>query len=251
MTIKTENFELAVYAEGDEHADKLALVIPGRLDSKDYAHNKALVTLLATKGYYALSFDPPGVWESPGGIELFTTSNYLKAVHELIEHFGCRPTLLVGHSRGGTVSMLAGPREECVEGIIAIMSHNEPSEAKPSSVEAGYETSFRDMPPGDTKTPEQKEFKLPINYFIDGKQYDALEALKSYNKPKLFFYGLSDTTNTPAQVKEIFTAAAEPKVLCELDSTHNYRRNPVIVEAVSEKVADFVEELKATSTSTR
>src|SRR3989338_3016633 len=105
--IKTKTFELAVYEKGDSNSPKLAIVIPGRLDTKDYIHNTSLVDYLASRDYFALSFDPPGTWESPGDIELYTTTNYLKAVDELIEHFGTKPTLLAGHSRGGTIAMLA------------------------------------------------------------------------------------------------------------------------------------------------
>src|SRR3989338_4759008 len=106
--LKTKSFDLAVYAKGDPASSKLAIIIPGRLDSKDYAHNTSLVDYLAGRGYFALSFDPPGTWESPGDIGLYTTTNLLKVVDELIEHFGNKPTLLAGQSRGGTVAMLAG-----------------------------------------------------------------------------------------------------------------------------------------------
>ena len=83
--IKTKTFELAVYEKGDPNSSKLAIVIPGRLDTKDYIHNTSLVDYLANRGYFALSFDPPGTWESPGDIELYTTTNLIKSVDELIE----------------------------------------------------------------------------------------------------------------------------------------------------------------------
>ena len=41
--IKTKTFELAVYAKGDPNSSKLVIVIPGRLDTKDYIHNTSLV----------------------------------------------------------------------------------------------------------------------------------------------------------------------------------------------------------------
>ena len=63
--IKTKTFELAAYTKGDQNSPKLALVLPGRLDTKDYIHNTSLVDYLSRRGYFALSFDPPGTWESP------------------------------------------------------------------------------------------------------------------------------------------------------------------------------------------
>ena len=99
--IKTKNFKLAIYSGGNEDANKIALVLPGRLDTKDYVHMTSHVDFLAERGYYALSFDMPGTWESPGNIAEYTTTNYIKAVNELVDYLGNKPTLLLGHSRGG------------------------------------------------------------------------------------------------------------------------------------------------------
>mgnify|MGYP001605931321 CR=1 FL=1 len=55
--VKTKTFELAVYEKSNKNSSKLAIVIPGRLDTKDYVHNTSLVDYLANHGYFALSFD--------------------------------------------------------------------------------------------------------------------------------------------------------------------------------------------------
>lgn len=55
--IKTKTFELAIYEKGDSNSPKFAIVVPGRLDTKDYVHNTSLVDYLASRGYFALSFD--------------------------------------------------------------------------------------------------------------------------------------------------------------------------------------------------
>src|SRR3990167_8571891 len=120
--IKTKSFELAVYARGDEKASRVALVLPGRLDTKDYVHMTSHVDFLAKRGYHALSFDMPGTWESPGNIAEYTTTNYIKAVNELVDYLGNKPTLLLGHSRGGSVAILAGAVNKDVVGIIPIMA---------------------------------------------------------------------------------------------------------------------------------
>ena len=98
--IRTKSFELAVSTFGDPHAERLALLLPGRLESKDYAHLQSHAAYLAGRDYYAVAFDPPGSWDSPGGIQAYTVTNYLQAVRELIEYYGNKPTLLLGHSLG-------------------------------------------------------------------------------------------------------------------------------------------------------
>src|SRR3989344_4901856 len=126
--IRTQFFELAANIKGNKDSKKLALALPGRLDTKDYACFTSHIEYLARKGFLAVSFDPPGTWESPGGIELFTTTNYIKAVNELIEYFGNKPTFLLGHSRGGTVAILAGASNQAVIGFAPIMAtYSEPT----------------------------------------------------------------------------------------------------------------------------
>ncbi len=248
-TIKTPNFEVAVYAKGDENADKLTLILPGRLDTKDYAHMIGHVDFLAKQGYYALSFDPPSSWESPGDIKDYTTTNYLKAVKELIEHFGNKPTLLIGHSRGGAVAILAGAANNNVVGIVPIMaSYGAPSSPSPEDIKAGVHISYRDLPPGDTKTEEQKRFDLPLGYFTDGQQYNPAEALKSFIGPKLLICGTHDEFTKPEKVREVYNFISEPKMFLELDTDHDYRYHADMIEKVNLAVGEFLKRYLAGNT---
>ncbi len=233
--LSTTTFTLATYAKGDENAEKLALVLPGRLDTKDYLHMRSHVDFLATKGYFALSFDPPGTWESPGGIGLYTMTNYLKAINELIEHFGNRPTLLMGHSRGGSIGMLVGSTNPHVTGFISVFSHASPS--KPE----GPASSLRDIPghPG-----QKRQFNLPNSFFIDSASHDIMGPLKTCTKPKLFFLGTQDIMVPPEKVQKAYDDAAEPKQLETLDSGHDYRNRPEIIEEVNRKVGEWMEKTK-------
>lgn len=242
--IQTASFQLAVYQQGNEQADKFALVLPGRLDTKDYAHMHSHVDSLAERGYLALSFDPPGTWESPGGIELYTTTNYLKAVDELIEYFGNKPTLLVGHSRGGSNAMLAGTANPHVTHFVAVMSHTGPTTVELPKAGEPTKISYRDVPPGTSRTKEQKAFALPATYFEDQAQYDATEALKDCTKPKLFFYGTEDVLVSRDDVRKVYEAAGEPKTIHELNTEHDYRLHPEIIDEVNEVIGKFLEKYK-------
>lgn len=243
--IKTPSFQLAVYANGDEKADKLALCLPGKLDTKDYAHMRSHVDYLAGLGYHAVTFDPPGTWESPGGIELYTMSNYLKAINELIEYYGNRPTLVLGHSRGATMSMLAGTSNPKIFAFIPIMS----TLAKGSFWEShdpewqsrGYTLSKRDLPPGGG--PKVKEYKLPYSFFEDQTKYDLTPEMTSSTKPKLFILGKRDVLATPNIVKSTYATFAEPKQLYELDSDHDYRFHPTLIDEVNSVVGNFLKQL--------
>ncbi|MFA5386301.1 MAG: alpha/beta fold hydrolase [Candidatus Paceibacterota bacterium] len=238
--IKTKSFELAVLTRGDQNAKKLALILPGRLDTKDYACFSSHADYLAKQGFYAVAFDPPGTWESPGAIDLYTTTNYIKAVNELIEYFGNKPTLLLGHSRGAAVSIFAS-ENSAVVCIVPIMANfGEPTAPGKEAMNKGYKLSYRDLPPGTSETKEQKEFKLPIAYWKDGEQYNAGEILKNCKKSKLLIYGDQDEFTPVETVRKLFEDTPEPKIIKELHSTHDYRYSPDSIEEVNAELGKFL-----------
>jgi pimeloyl-ACP methyl ester carboxylesterase len=247
MKIRTAHFDLAVYAKGNKDSGKLALVLPGQLDTKDYPHMIGHVDFLSTKGFFALSFDPPGTWESPGDISIYNMTNYLEAINELIGYFGDRPTITVGHSRGGAMAMLAGLTNPLVEAFICIMSNYTYDPTINTNYdsrhgvnewqEQGFKISYRDLP-FDSK--EKKEFRLPYSFIEDQRKYDMLNDLKKCTKPKLFIYGAKDKLVRPDMVKFEYKVSPEPKQLYELDSDHDYRRHPKLIEQVNNVMGDFI-----------
>lgn len=239
--IQTNRFKLAIYAKGDINANKLAIIIPGRLDTKDYIAMTSVVDYLADRGYYALSFDPPGTWESPGDIELYTTTNIQKAINELIEYYGNKPTILVGHSRGGSHAMLAGTQNPHVTHFVAIMSHVGPSHVGTPKDGQDYVLSSRDLPPGTSRTTERKEFKLPLSYFEDQEKYDATDWLKTSPKHKLFFYGTQDDLVSEASVKEMYELSADSKMIHGVNTEHDYRLHPEAIKEVNEIIGEFLD----------
>jgi pimeloyl-ACP methyl ester carboxylesterase len=240
--VKTKSYELATYESGDPDATKCAIVLPGRLESKDYVHIKDHVDTLAGLGFRAISFDPPGSWESSGSIETYTVTNYLGAVNELIEHYGGKPTVLVGHSLGGYVAILAGASNPNVTAYVALMSLVVGSEKREDTEWKvnGKVTFYRDLPPGDHHTAEQKRYDLPYSFFEDTLTYDVKAALSNCNKPKLFILGKHDTQNASSYPSEEYGLIAQPKQLIEIDSPHGYRYNKEIIENVNTHIKDFV-----------
>ena len=242
--IKTKSFNLAVITAGDPGSKRLALVLPGRLDTKDYPHMRSHLTYLCQNGYFAVSFDPPGTWESAGEIELYTMTNYLQAINELIAYYGNRQTLLLGHSRGGSMAVLAGVRNPLVTKFIAIMAacsyapDRYLGDPDGEWQRTGYKINRRDVP---DKKNEFIDYKLPYSFLEDALQYDAYEELKVCRKPKLFVYGEKDRTVKPETVREIFTMAAEPKDLQAVLADHDYRKYEDLITQVNGLVGSFLE----------
>ncbi len=237
--VKTDSFELATYLRGDQNASKLALVIPGKLDTKDYPHMRSHVNFLASKGYLALSFDPPGTWESPGDIQLYTITNTLKAIDELIQYFGNKPTFVMGHSRGGSVAMYAAIANPTITHFASVMSaySHKSTFVDEEWKQTGYKLSKRDLPGNQNKS---RQFKLPYSCLEDQTRYDASEGLKQSNKPKLFIYGNQDILIDPKIVKAAYTMSADPKTIHSIDSAHDYRFHPDMIREVNEYIGKFL-----------
>jgi pimeloyl-ACP methyl ester carboxylesterase len=240
--IKTKSFKLAINKSGSLNSKKLAIALPGRLDTKDYTPFVSHIKYLSNKGFFAISFDPPGTWESPGEIELFTTTNYVKAVNELIDYYGNRPTFLIGHSRGGTISIIVGALNPHVVAFAPIMAtYGEATPPDPEAIRTGIKVSYRDLPPGNNPTKEKKKFLLPLNYFTDAKKYPATEMLRKCTKPKLIFYGTADEFTTPERVKEVYENIPEPKMIHELNTVHDYRLKKEIIKEVNRITGEFLD----------
>lgn len=241
--VKTDSFQLATYSQGDSNSEKLALVLPGKLDSKDYAHMKSHVDFLSTKGFFALSFDPPGTWESPGDISLYNMTNYLKAVNELIEYYGNKPTFVMGHSRGASMSIIAGITNSLITSFAPVFSSLTIEGMKDKSdittwKKQGYLLEKRDLPPGGG--PKVKEYKLPFSFYEDQLKYNVTEDLKKSKKPKLFFLGKHDVLATPEVVRGLYSITSQPKELYELNSDHDYRLNPHLIDEVNKVIDAFL-----------
>lgn len=238
MLVKTKSFELAVYQKGDPKSEKLALVLPGKLDTKDYAHMRSHVDYLSNLGYLALSFDPPGTWESPGDISLYAMTNYLKAVDELIEYFGGKPTFIMGHSRGGSMAMIASSNNPHIASFTSIM----PGISEGSITGLTEHVSMRDLPPGGGEA--VKKFVLPHSFYVDEAKYQLTSEITSSKKPKLLIAGTQDVLNPAEKVKETFDLLSDPKQFVTINYGHDYRLDPKKIEEVNQVIENFLKKYK-------
>lgn len=247
--IETLNFKIAANVKGNEDSAKIAILMPGRLDTKDYANFVSHLDFFADQGYYAVAIDPPGTWDSPGDLSTYTTTNYLNAINELIEHLGNRPTLLLGHSRGGATAMLASANPAVSSLVVVNAAYGKPSAPNPDKVVDGVLKESRDTPPGDTRTEEQVLFDLPLAYFEDGAIHDPLSALQKFTKPKLVVHATQDEFVTLERVEEIYSTLSEPKMFLKIDCTHDYRLYPEEIAKVDTVLGEFIKKYDLEETS--
>jgi pimeloyl-ACP methyl ester carboxylesterase len=238
--IKTKSFETAVNIIGDENSSKIAILMPGRLDSKDYANFISHAEYLSKYGFLVVSVDPPGTWDSPGSLDNYSTSTYIKDINEIIDKFGNKPTLLLGHSRGGATAMLVSSNPAVSWLVLVNSTYGQPTPPKPEEIKNGLLTEYRDLPPGKVRTDEKKRFDLPMTYFEDATKHDPLSALQNFKGPKLVVHTTRDEFTRLEKVKSIYDGLQEPKTFLQIDCTHDYRLFPEAIISVNEALGQFL-----------
>jgi uncharacterized protein len=225
-----------------KQTNKLAILCPGYLDSKDYKHLVSLAEALSEQGYTAVRFDPIGTWGSEGNISNYTTSQYLKDIKNVLEYMlnlkSYDQILLGGHSRGGQVSILYAARDSRINVVLGIMPSSGPVTGQSRKVweKSGVSVSQRDLPNDKDK---KIEFRVPFNHVLDRDRYDAIGDVKKIKAPIILIAGELDDLVPPDDVKEFFDNANEPKKFLVITGIgHNYRYNDDEVAMVNEKILE-------------
>jgi pimeloyl-ACP methyl ester carboxylesterase len=239
--LETKNLRIAANVSGSEDSPKLAILMPGRLDTKDYTNFISHADYLSRRGFLVAAIDPTTTWDSPGELDNYTTSSYVQAINEIINYFGNRSTLLLGHSRGGATAMLSSANLAVCGLVLINAAYGSPTSPDPAKLEGGKLVEYRDLPPGKVRTAEQKRFDLPLSYFEDGSKHDPVTVLAAYKGPKLLVHAVGDEFVSVARVKEIFKRLSDPKILLEINGTHDYRLYPEEIEAVNTALGVFID----------
>lgn len=226
----------------ENKTDKLAILCPGYLDSKDYRQLVGLAEALTERGYTIVRFEPTGTWKSEGDISDYTTSQYLEDIKNVLEYMLSRANykhiLLGGHSRGGQVSILYAARDSRIFIVLGIMPSSGPiqGQRREEWEKAGVSISQRDLPNDEDKT---REFRVPFNHVLDRDQYDAVGDAKKIKVPIILIAGELDDLVPPDDVKEIYNKANEPKKFVVIPNIgHDYRHNDNEVKIVNEKILE-------------
>lgn len=226
-----------------EKTDKLAILCPGYLDTKDYPHLTDLAEKLGGIGYTAVSFDPTGTWESGGDIFDYTNTQYLEDIKNVLDFMlkqsSYQQILLGGHSRGGQVSILYAARDPRISKVLGVMPSSRESGKNPEDWKRkGFRISLRDVPGHSTK----KEFKVPYAHMLDRNQFDVFEDVKNVHVPIILVAGELDEVVLPEDVKRIFDSANEPKqYICLKNIGHDYRQNPKEIELVNNRIVEVLQ----------
>lgn len=236
----THGYLSASIESPDSKTDKLAILCPGYLDYKDYAHLVSLSESLCKEGYTVVRFDPTGTWDSEGDISMYSVSQYLVDIKSVLDYMlsssNYKDILLGGHSMGGSVSLMSAIIDPRISKVLAIMSALTPQDEEKCKEwkEQGYLASTRDIP---NTLNEKREYIVPYSFLEDRIKRTNINDLGNIKVPVILVAGELDEIDTVEEVKETYDHINEPKRLLVVPSiAHDYRRRENEIKIVNEEI---------------
>lgn len=183
---------------------------------------KAATTLsreLTQSGFGVLRFDFTGLGQSEGdfGETGFTTNlSDLESAAAFLEEFYEAPTLLIGHSLGGTAVIHAAQKIDSIEAICTIGA---PFEA--THVRHLLTTDIKDLKENRRNTINigGRDFDVSEDFLKDLDEFSTESILSKQKIPILIMHSPQDTIVNIENAAEIYNAAFHPKSFISLDGT--------------------------------
>lgn len=218
---------------------KLALLLPGYLDSPDYLHLVTFEKRLKELGYTVERLDPCNLWTS-GDVSNYSVTNYIEQIKDRVDFYNNQnpeEILLIGHSLGGFTSILAGNSIPEVTKIVAL--------CPPSSIEGlakkwdgkPSRISKRDLPNDEAKF---REFNIPQAFVEDARKYSAIESVRNIKKPLMIFIGMEDTSVPPTETEILVSNAVNPFVIRMKNIGHDFRHSQDESNKVMKEIEKFL-----------
>lgn len=218
---------------------KLVILLPGFLDSPEYLHIRTFEKRLKVLGYTTVKLDLCNLWKT-GNAESYSITNCLKQIENKISFYkpkNPKEIILIGHSMGGFLSIIAGSRINEVTKIISLCPPPDRKHSKNKWEKGKYRVSKRDLPDNPQKF---REFKIPYSFVEDGLQYVATEDVKKIHKPLMIFIALDDIIVPPKQTEKIIKNAHSPYVVKQKKMGHDFRFSQDECNIVMKEIEKFI-----------
>ncbi len=185
--------------------------------SKEIAAATRISRALAGKGFAVLRFDFTGLGNSDGD---FANTNFSSNIQDLVSAADflrenvAAPTLLIGHSLGGTAVIAAGSQIPEVKGIVTIGAPSDPShishlfKSKLEKIETEGEA---------TVLLAGREFQVKKQFLEDLDNQSVLKSLSDSRANLLVMHAPGDQTVSIDHARHIYDAAKHPKSFISLD----------------------------------
>ncbi|MCA9626243.1 MAG: alpha/beta fold hydrolase [Myxococcales bacterium] len=208
--------------------------------SKDSFAAARIARGLASRGFAVLRFDFTGLGASDGE---FANTNFSSNVEDLVYAANAlserlkAPSLLVGHSLGGTAAIAAAGQLSSVKAVVTINAPHEPAhverylESATAEIEARGEATVRLA---------GRPFKIKKQFLEDISAQRIDQHLKQLDAALLVFHSPEDETVGIENAQQVYQAARHPKSFVSLDGADHLLHRRQDAEYVSEVLSAWV-----------
>ena len=199
--------------------------------------------LLAAQGIAVLRFDFSGLGNSEGQFSQTNFSTQIADIHAAIEFMRAQykaPSLLIGHSLGGTAMLEAAINAESVEAVVTIAAPSQPEH-----VLHHFDTALPLLEQGFAASIEVagQYYDIEPQFIQDLKQYDMRKRLAQLHKPVLIFSVRNDPLVDEDNADEIKAWTRGPSTIITLDKADHLLSNRADSSFVADQTVAWFEDL--------
>ncbi len=186
--------------------------------TKNFKSIRWISEALALHGIASLSFDFTGLGHSEGD---FSETNFTMNVHDIedaakyLSTIKKAPSLLIGHSLGGSAVLAAAGKIPSAKAVVTIAS---PSNLEDVSHDLAQQLEHASSDASIDLEVAGKSYKITKQMVDDFHAFKLNKIITALNKPLLIFHSPADKIVSVDNAAEIFKAAKHPKSFVSLDN---------------------------------
>jgi uncharacterized protein len=220
--------------DAPQRARALAVIVHGFKGFKDWGFFPWLGEYLCDEGIAVVRFNMSrsGIGENRDSfdrLDLFADDTYSTQVHDLLDvvkfsqaRFRGLPLFLLGHSRGGGVSLLASRQIDDLAGVITWSSIAHVAPWDEATKRKWRADGFMDVLNARTKQMMRISTKILDDYEQNRARLDILDSAAHLRVPLLSVHGAKDESVALADSREIVNRAADASLLVIESASHTY-----------------------------
>ncbi len=172
---------------------------------------------LAAQGFAVLRFDFTGLGESDGD---FADTNFssnvgdLVAAAEYLQRKHAAPSILIGHSFGGTAALMAAANIDSIKAVATIAAPSEPQHVQHLLQQDIAEINQTGQAVVNLAG---RQFTIKQQFLEDLQQQSMSELIHQLRKPLLVMHSPQDDTVAISNAENIYRSAVHPKSFVTLD----------------------------------
>lgn len=199
---------------------------------------RRIVRGLVDGGLGVLTFDFTGLGDSEGEFSESTfatqTEDLISAAKFLEIEVGRAPTILAGHSFGGTAALYAAREIEAVRGVATIAAPADPAHLTHL---LHYDREEIERTGEVSVTIGGRPFRIKKQFIDDLQNHPPEEWLPELKKRVVIFHSPEDAIIDVENAEKIFTSVKQPKSFIAIDGADHLLTNPASAQYVARVLA--------------